>query len=134
MTAGAFQRAIHGLLQFAFYVAGDFTHPEHHPGEDHDGDRRHKPFKQLLLFLRELAGSFIDKNTEAQAERGGEKHACPHHAKPVAALGAFKIARDKADNERRFKTFTQHNQKRNKHSGTCKCEIRSTDAKKRKRE
>ncbi|CCJ91969.1 hypothetical protein BN132_3897 [Cronobacter turicensis 564] len=132
VSARAFQRAIHGLFQLAFHIAGHFTHPEHHPGEDHDGNGRHQPFKQLLLFLRELAGGFIDENAKAQAERGGEKYACPHHAKPVTALGALEIAGDKADDKRRFKTFTQHNQKRNKHSGTCKCEIRSTDAKKSK--
>ncbi|CCJ83835.1 hypothetical protein BN133_212 [Cronobacter dublinensis 582] len=134
VPAGAFERAIHRLLQLAFHIAGNFTHPEHHPGEDHNGDGRHDALEQLLLFLRELAGGFVDKNTEAQAERGGKKHADPHHAEPVAALGALEVAGNKADDERCFKAFTQHNQKRNKHSGTCQCEIRSTDAKKRKRE
>ncbi len=100
------QSVIHRLLQLHFYIAGDFTHPEHHPGEDHHRNHRDNTFKQLLFFLREFTGRFVDQNPQAQTEPRGEKHAHPHHANPASALGSLQVTGDKADNQGRFEAFT----------------------------
>ena len=100
------QGVIHRLLQLDFHIAGDLTHPEHHPGQNHHRNDGDNPLKQLLLFLRELAGGFVDQDTQAQTERRGEEHANPHDANPASALGSLQITGDKADNQSRFEPFT----------------------------
>jgi hypothetical protein len=100
------QCVIHRLLQLHFHVAGDFTHPEHHPGEDHHRNHGDDAFKQLLFFLRKFSGGFIDKDPQPQAERCGEDNPNPHNANPASALGSLQITGDQADNEGRFKPLT----------------------------
>ncbi len=99
------QGVINGLLKLHLDVARHFAHPENHPCQDHHGDDRDDALKQLLLFLRKLAGGFIDDDTEREAERGGEKNADPHHTNPAAALGTLEVAGDEANDQRRFETF-----------------------------
>lgn len=106
MVVPLLQGIVYRLLQLHLHVAGDFTHPEHHPGEDHHRNHGDDPFEKLLFFLREFAGGFIDEDTQAQAERRGKEDANPHDANPASALGSLQIAGDKADNQGRFKAFT----------------------------
>lgn len=99
------QGIIYRLLQLHLHVTRDFTHPEHHPGEDHHRYHGNDTFEQLLLFLREFTGGFIDQNAQAQTERSGEENPYPHHPNPASALGSLQITGDEANNEGRFQAF-----------------------------
>ena len=106
MVVPLLQRVIHRLLQLHLHVTRDFTHPEHHPGEDHHRNHGHDTFKQLLLFLRELAGGFVNENAQAQAERRGKEYPDPHDANPPPALGSLQITGDEAHDKGGFEPFT----------------------------
>ncbi len=69
MMISTLQCAIDRLLQLHFDIARHFAHPENHPGEDHHSDHCHDTFKQLLFFLWEFAGGFINEDAQAQAQR-----------------------------------------------------------------
>ena len=106
MIIPALEGIIDRLLKLLFDVARHFTHPEHHPRQNAHRHHRHDALKQLLLALRKLAGGFVDKDSQAQAQRRRKQHPNPHYANPAAALGAFQIAGNQADNQRSFQAFT----------------------------
>ena len=106
MVIALLQRVIHRLLQLHLHVARDFTHPEHHPGKDHHRNHGDDTLKQLLLFLRELPGGFVDEDTEAQTECCGKEYPDPHDANPASALGSLQITGDEAHDKGSFKPFT----------------------------
>ena len=112
--AGA-ERLIDRPFQMHLDRLGHFAHPEHHIGEDHHRHHRDDAFEQLLLLLRELAGGFIDEDAERQTQRRGDNHADPHRAQPLAALRAFQVAGDQADDQRGLQPFTEHDKKGNEH-------------------
>ncbi len=109
------ERLIDRPFQMHLDRLGDFTHPEHHVGEDHHRHHRNDTFEQLLLFLRELAGGLIDEDAERQTQRGCDYHADPHRAEPLAALRALQVAGDQADDQRRLQPLAEHDKKGNKH-------------------
>ena len=101
----ALQRIIHRLFQLLFHVARDFAHPEDHPGQDAYRYQCHDAFEQLLFPLGKLAGRFVNEDPQAQAQRRRQDNANPHDANQAAALGAFEIAGNQADNQRRLQPF-----------------------------
>ncbi|MCS5946246.1 hypothetical protein LNP25_18830 [Klebsiella variicola subsp. variicola] len=69
-------------------------------------------------------GGFVDKNALSQDTAPPRDHANPHHANPVAALGAFQIAGDQADNQRAASRPSRNIMKWDKHANALKCKHR----------
>ena len=112
------ERGLNRVLQLLLHRPRGLLHPQQHIGQHAHRQQTDHADNKFLLLLRNLARDTVDGKTQPEANQHSRRHAQPHLRHQIMMAGLFQKSGHNTDNQRRFDTLAQHNQKSNQHKNS----------------